>query len=359
MNSSLRTEQKVEKLLQHCLFINLDERPDRRNYVINELLKIGCNNPERVPAVKMEHGAVGCSFSHIKCLELAKERNYPYVFICEDDITFLNPTLLVENIGKYSKSFLMDYFNVLIIGGNNCPPYSNITKFCIKVLNCQSTLGYIVKQKYYDTLIANMKEGLHFLLKNPLNKREFAVDMYWKQLQKKDNWHMIIPATVTQLPGYSDVEKQNVNYNHLMLDIEKKELLKYHGVTFTPSQVDLTGFSFLENEPVPTDEINILPSQATEKQFNISNESKQQEEHKKKFSIVLMTIHLIPLFYNIKTYFDFILTESELDIENLIKICKKEWRNSCYNFSDYSFAKYLEEEEQEPKINENSSKDHI
>jgi hypothetical protein len=337
MNSSLRSEQKVEKLLQYCLFINLDERPDRRNYVINELSKIGCNNPERVPAVKMEHGAVGCSFSHIKCLELAKERNYPYVFICEDDITFLNPTLLVENIGKYSKSFLMDYFNVLIIGGNNCPPYSNITKFCIKVLNCQSTLGYIVKQKYYNTLIANMKEGLHFLLKNPLNKREFAVDMYWKQLQKKDNWHMIIPATVTQLPGYSDVEKQNVNYNHLMLDIEKKELLKYHGVTFTPSQVDLSGFSFLENEPVPTDEINNLPSsQATEKQINfstlrfeklifdsgdasvknvnISNESIQQEEHKKKFSIVLMTIHLIPLFYNIKTYFDFILTDSELDI---------------------------------------------
>ena len=55
-----------------------------------------------------------------------------------------------------------------------------------------------------------------------------------------------------------------------------------------------------------------------------------------------MTVHLIPLFYSIRTFFDFISTESELDIENLIKICRKEWRISEYDFSKYSFAKTLD-----------------
>jgi hypothetical protein len=32
---------------------------------------------------------------------------------------------------------------------------------------------------------------------------------------------MIIPATVTQYESYSDIEERTVNYDHLMLDIEK------------------------------------------------------------------------------------------------------------------------------------------
>ena len=354
-------------LLKHCFFINLDERPDRLEHVTNELLKIGCVNPERFPAVKTEFGAIGCSISHIKCLELAKERNYPYVFICEDDIVFLKPDVLVENITKFSKSFLINCFKVLLIGGNNCPPYYNVTKFCIKVLNCQTALGYIVKQSYYDTLIANMKEGLHFLLKDPQNKPMFAVDMYWKKLQQQHDWYMIIPATVTQLVGYSNIEKQNVNYNHLMLDIDKKNLLMQRGLTFTPTQAN---FDLLKQNYE-------LPLQATtngsssticneeesiknlkknnEKLMNSTEQSVEEDqlavaredelffqEHKQKFSMIFNTIHIIPLFYNTKTFFDFILTESELDIENLIKICKKEWKNSCYDFSNYSFSDYLD-----------------
>ena len=38
----------------------------------------------------------------------------------------------------------------------------------------------------------------------------------------QDFWYMIIPLTVTQYENYSDIEEQERNYNHLMLDMEKE-----------------------------------------------------------------------------------------------------------------------------------------
>ena len=61
----------------------------------NELKKIGVEG-ERFNAIKTKSGFIGCT-EYIKCLEIAKERKYEEVFICEDDITFTNPTIL-ENL---------------------------------------------------------------------------------------------------------------------------------------------------------------------------------------------------------------------------------------------------------------------
>ena len=76
-------------LFKHTLFINLAHRTDRLEHVKSELQKMNIVG-ERVNAVKMNDGAVGCTMSHIKCLETAKERNWDHVFICEDDILFLD-----------------------------------------------------------------------------------------------------------------------------------------------------------------------------------------------------------------------------------------------------------------------------
>ena len=59
-----------------------------------------------------------------------------------------------------------------------------------------------------------------------MKKKLYAIDMYWKHLQSKDNWYLLYPLTVTQYENYSDIEKRNTNYNHLMLDPEKKWLYK-------------------------------------------------------------------------------------------------------------------------------------
>lgn len=64
------------------LVINLDSRPDR--WALYQKEFAGWNY-ERVPGIKHEIGWKGCTLSHIKCLEIARERDYDWVLVLEDD----------------------------------------------------------------------------------------------------------------------------------------------------------------------------------------------------------------------------------------------------------------------------------
>jgi len=209
--------------LEHTIYINIDYRTDRKEHVEQELAKIGIEG-ERLNATKMKYGAVGCSMSHIRCLERAKSENWPYVFICEDDITFMNPELFLSKLDAFEKSGIE--WDVIIVAGNTAPPFGPSTDFCIRTLNVQAATGYIVCRHYYDIMIANFREGVQNLMKDPNNKREYAVDMYWKRLQQLGRWYTIIPLSVYQYETYSDIENRNVDYKNLMLDLEKKELVR-------------------------------------------------------------------------------------------------------------------------------------
>lgn len=213
-------------ILQNTFYINLEHRTDRLEHVQNELKKIGIKG-ERFNAIKTKSGAIGCTLSHIKCLELAKERNYEEVFICEDDITFTNPKLFLENLQKFCDNDDI-MWDVLIIGGNNVPPYKQYYDYCARVFNCQTTTGYIVKQDFYDVIIKNFKEGVFNLMKNPENKREYAIDIYWKKLQMENFWYMITPPTITQYTNYSDIEERETNYDNLLLDMNKAWMFNFN-----------------------------------------------------------------------------------------------------------------------------------
>ena len=215
-------------ILKNTLYINLQHRTDRLQHVEKELEKLGIKG-ERINAIKTSSGAVGCTLSHIKCLELAKERNYEEVFICEDDITFTNPKLFLENLQKFCDNDDI-MWDVLIIGGNNVPPYKQYYDYCARVFNCQTTTGYIVKQDFYDIMIKNFKEGVFNLMKNPENKREYAIDIYWKKLQMENFWYMITPPTVTQYTNYSDIEQRETNYDNLLLDMNKAWMFNFNEV---------------------------------------------------------------------------------------------------------------------------------
>lgn len=222
-------------LLENILYINLDYRQDRRQHTEKEFQKIsqhihsnteptGKMNIVRISATATKNGAVGCSLSHIRCLEHAKKNGWPYVFICEDDITFMNPEMFLEKLADFEKSEIA--WDVLVIAGNTAPPFGDSTSFCIRTFNVQSTTGYIVQQGYYDVLLANYREGVRKLMAEPENKREYAIDMYWKRLQMSGRWYTLIPLSVYQYASYSDVENRNVDYKNLMLDLNKPWLYR-------------------------------------------------------------------------------------------------------------------------------------
>jgi len=214
--------------ITHCLYINLLERTDRRAQVEAELRAIGISNPVRMDAIKCQNGAIGCALSHIRCLQLAKKEEWTHVFICEDDIQFTNPPLFLSQINKLfgNKSIRLD---VVLVAGNNIPPHTKISDYCIKVNSCQTTTGYIVKSHYYDKLIHNFKEGVELLMKNPEQRTKYAIDRYWFNLQVIGNWFLITPLTVTQSEGYSDIEKRRVDYSRMMLDIDKHQFWQSRG----------------------------------------------------------------------------------------------------------------------------------
>ena len=218
------TDLKSQTDITNVFYINLLSRPDRKTHIESQLKGAGFPKFERFNAIKLPNGSgrVGCSLSHIKCLEIAKERNYSHLLICEDDTTFLNPELFKTQLNAFlSKGHVWD---VVLFAGNNVPPYERIDDTCVCVTRCQTTTCYLVNGNYFNTLITNMKEGVHQLIQHPLQHIDFAIDKYWFKLQNKDNWFLITPLTVIQREDYSDIEQRRTNYGHMMVDLDKRAL---------------------------------------------------------------------------------------------------------------------------------------
>lgn len=205
--------------IKHAFFINLDSRPDRKQHVEGQLSALGIP-AERFKAIKLKNGAIGCSMSHIKVLEMAKANNLPHVLIVEDDILFTKPDVFIEQLNLFLSGH--KDFDVLLFAGNNMPPYTVVDDSCVRVSKCQTTTGYLVQRHYYDTLIANYKTGVELLMKEPQKHFLYAIDKYWFHLQALHKWYLITPLTVVQREDYSDIEKRPTNYIRPMLDLDKQ-----------------------------------------------------------------------------------------------------------------------------------------
>jgi GR25 family glycosyltransferase involved in LPS biosynthesis len=162
--------------------------------------------------------------SHLKLIEIAKKNDWEHILIVEDDILFTNPTLFINQFNKFISNHKS--FDVVLIAGNNLPPYKNIDDTCVQVTRCQTTTGYLVQKHYYDVLIENYKEGILNLMKDPTNHVSYAIDKYWFKLQVIHKWYLITPLTVTQREDYSDIEKRATNYTSSMLDLDKVVFFK-------------------------------------------------------------------------------------------------------------------------------------
>ncbi len=208
----------MSSLLVNTIYINLDNRIDRKEHVENEFKKVGIT-PIRFSAIKNSYGPFGCTRSHIGCLMYAIQNNLDTIFICEDDITFLQPDVFLNSLQQFE--LLQKEWDVCIVSGNNFQPFDIKNEWYIQVTNCQCGTGYIVKKHYYQTLLQNFIEGLKQFEQTRAHWY-FALDQYWKQLQRKDKWFMLTPATVIQYASYSDLENKDVDYSDQMLIIDKK-----------------------------------------------------------------------------------------------------------------------------------------
>lgn len=215
--------------IKHAFYINLETRPDRKQHVEEQLQNIGIS-AERFNAIRLQNGAIGCSMSHLKCLQIAKKNNWSHVMICEDDLMILNKQTFINTINKFFTMHGDDSddnkWNVLLLAGNNVPPYKKIDDICIHVSHCQTTTGYIIKMSYYDTLIDNIRTGIENLMKMPDQHIIYAIDKYWIKLQKQHIWYMLAPVVAVQREDYSDIEERKINYENIMKDYDKPHFVR-------------------------------------------------------------------------------------------------------------------------------------
>ena len=198
--------------MHNGLFINLESRLDRKELFLAQFADISGFNILRFNAIPDARGALGCTLSHIGCLEAAKSNNWDHVLIFEDDFELIvTPAAFKAQMDL----LLRRPWDVLMISGYVLKCDAPVDSMC-KVQDAQSTVAYAVRKSYYDTLIANFQES-YAGLRDSKEYRKYALDQYWKRLQVTGDWRISFPILGKQRAGFSDIENTVVNYDRFFL----------------------------------------------------------------------------------------------------------------------------------------------
>ena len=177
--------------------INLQHRTDRYNHVINEITKLESSEFQIVDAIKHEIPWKGCLQSHLKCVQLAKNSNIPYVLILEDDVIFTDNA--VEILKKTFNELQLYKWDMFFLGANLFSPAYKTSEHLLKLTGAWCAHAYVVHNKFYDTILSL-----------PPNKE---IDNYYGELMNKYNVYMSNPMIAYQLPSFSNLQNGFRDYN--------------------------------------------------------------------------------------------------------------------------------------------------
>jgi len=187
--------------IAHVYYINLDRREDRRKEFEEEAKKMEFQ-PERFPAIVKTPPMLGCHASHLAVLKKAKEMSYPNVLIFEDDFEFLVDK---ETFTSELRSFFerqIDYDVVFLsYHVTKSEPLNETVSYG---RDLASGAGYIVNQKFYDTLINNFETNYSLLEKTGAHWLHLN-DQCWKPLQKEHTFLFFNTRIGKQRDGVSDL----------------------------------------------------------------------------------------------------------------------------------------------------------
>ena len=193
--SSFEFNNFVDKIL----FINLDNRKDRLEQINNEFKKMNIQNDliYRVDAIyDKECGHRGCTLSHIKALNIAKQNKWNRILILEDDFEF---DLVKERVLFLLNTLYknVDKWNVFMLCIENYNYENTNINFFKKIIKGTNSSGYIINNNYIDVLLENYNESYKLLneevieykknnFDNNLFKTNYTINKYWFKLQEKD-----------------------------------------------------------------------------------------------------------------------------------------------------------------------------
>jgi len=198
--------------IDRIYYINMDNRPDRKYQLETELksMNVPWHKVHRIAGVVAKNGALGCSKAHLNALKDFANHDYQTVLILEDDFMFKQGR--EEVFSQLSKFWNLNLiWDVVLFSSYSLQYEPTYVDFLIRLIDAQTASGYMVNRAFLPKLLSNFETGLELLERDPTNG-SFCVDQYWKLLQPSHNWYTFHPVMAHQRPGYSDIEKTNVDY---------------------------------------------------------------------------------------------------------------------------------------------------
>jgi GR25 family glycosyltransferase involved in LPS biosynthesis len=194
--------------------LNLDRRPDRKQQAINEFNEFGIQvefisgiDGSELPdthttssdSMPVSKGDMGCTLSHLKMIQLAKERGYKNVMIFEDDVEF--PSVFNSIIGMHLFKLPSDW-DMFYFGGNHAGGFEMVNEKIAKVKKTYTTHAYAVRNTVFDEMIRVLSE---------VEK----VDISISSLHSKFNCYVCRPHVAFQRDGFSDILERKTTYPFL------------------------------------------------------------------------------------------------------------------------------------------------
>jgi len=217
-----KESELVEPLVDSIIYINLDDRKDRNDEILAEIKKVGLPDSKvhRLSAVKRKWGALGCSLSHIACLQYIIKNGWSRTLILEDDAGFEKDRWAsgIKDINKMIQTSGLtnsdSKWDVIFLGGFVRDPngptkteYENLWR----TKNTSCTHAYIIRGDYAKKLLDHTETAVQMMMKYPSNQKQYNLDNAWSQLMAEDKWYITLPTLAYQRESYSDIEGKDAN----------------------------------------------------------------------------------------------------------------------------------------------------
>ena len=258
------TEQHGINRLDAIIYINLENRADRKDLLLKELETLNTNMSKvyKISGVYIpKNGHKGCIQSHILALNMCKLNNWDRVLILEDDAQLTTSPELFNNIINKTLDYLdtldatkknsthstqqtsedtqknndlNNGWDVIMLATANkiisntttynktldidipiTPEQEKETKQTLKlekITSATTASAYIVKNNYIDKILNlfkvcnnNMQHGK--LSSN--NHETYALDQQWFTLQQQDNWFALSQDPIKQREIWSTTMSQS------------------------------------------------------------------------------------------------------------------------------------------------------
>jgi len=188
---------RYEDFVDAILYINLENRSDRNKHMLNEFEKMNISQHliHRIDAVENKQcGHLGCTDSHIKAMDYAKEKGFKRFMILEDDVYFtMSSYQFLSMLKTLYTHFVWDVF---MLHTAHVSLKNTSVDYFKRIQTSTSGAGYIVNEHYFDTLYSNFVQGRSLLSDHiekvaEEGKKIFdvglvALDQNWFPLQRKD-----------------------------------------------------------------------------------------------------------------------------------------------------------------------------